>query len=95
MMATSKRFDELVESWTQAACREWGYAPPGADYYERIARRLPDGLRALIARGVTEGVIGCQGTKFVLNRLPGKGPYAWFSKRSVPHEPSPSWEYFV
>lgn len=46
--------------------------------------------------GVKEGLIIPQGLKFTLKDLPqGKGPYAWFSRRSMPKEPSPNWEYFV
>ena len=89
-------FGALLRGWVGAACREWGYPEPGEDYYERIFRRLPEGLCTLLAVGVKEGSIIPQGPKFTLKDLPqGKGPYAWFSRRSAPKEPSPNWEYFV
>ena len=85
-----------MRSWARAACEAWGYPEPDARFYERVERRLPAGLRALVAAGVEEGAIIPAGPKFTVRGLaPGKGPYAWFSQRSAPREPSPNWEYFV
>ncbi len=91
----SDQFDMCIRDWSRAACEAWRCPEPGDDYYERISRRLPDGLRSLIALGVGEGYIIPDGAKFTLKGLPGKGPYAWFSRRSTPAAPSPNWEYFV
>lgn len=90
-----EKFREFVQDWARAACERWGCPEPGEDYYDRISRRLPEGLRTLLATGVEEGLVIPQGPKFTLKGLPGKGPYAWFSRRSTPKEPSPNWEYFV
>ncbi len=81
--------DKYIREWVRSACVAWRYGEPGPDYYERIVQRLPAGLRSLLAAGIEEG------PKFTLRGLTGKGPYAWFSKRSTPREPSPNWEYFV
>lgn len=86
---------DYLREWVRAACDVWRYPEPGEAYYDRISRRLPEGLRTLVASGVTEGLIVPQGHKFTLKGLPRKGPYAWFSKRSTPKEPSPNWGYFV
>lgn len=92
----AEEFREFVQGWARAACEAWRYPEPGDEYYDRVFRRLPEGLRTLIAAGVREDLIIPQGAKFRLKDLPaGKGPYAWFSRRSAPKEPSPNWEYFV
>lgn len=87
--------DNYLRGWVSAACEAWRYPEPEEEYYTRLARRLPQGLRTLLGVGIAEGIIIPQGPKFTLKGLPGKGPYAWFSKRSMPKEPSPNWEYFV
>jgi hypothetical protein len=87
--------DERLREWVRSACVAWRYSEPGPDYYERIAQRLPAGLQTLLAAGIEEGLILPQGPKFTLRGLAGKGPYAWFSKRSTRRTPSPNWEYFV
>lgn len=92
----AEEFREFVQGWARAACEGWRYPEPGDEYYDRVFRRLPEGLRALIAAGVREDLIIPQGVKFRLKNLPvGKGSYAWFTRRSTPKEPSPNWEYFV
>lgn len=87
-------FDRYLREWVRAACEVWQYPLPGEDYYERLSRRLPEGLRALVAAGVSEGYVIPDGPRFTLRDLPGKGPYAWFSHRTR-KEPAPNWEYFV
>lgn len=88
-------WDGCLRGWVCAACEVWRYPEPAEAYYDRIARRLPEGLRTLVAAGVTEGLIIPRGYKFTLKGLIGKAPYAWFSQRSTPKEPSPNWEYFI
>jgi hypothetical protein len=89
------RFDSWLREWVGVACDAWHYPEPDEAYYERLRRRVPEGLRALIALGVADGLVVPEGAKFTLRGLPGKGPYAWFSRRSTPKEPTPNWEYFV
>ena len=84
-------FDQCLRGWVRAACEAWRYPEPQEDYYTRLARRLPQGLRTLLGVGISSGIILPQGSKFSLKDLSGKGPYAWFSKRSTPKEPSPNW----
>jgi hypothetical protein len=65
---------------------QWGYPEPDQNYYERVGRRLPAGLRTLLAAGVEDGANIPAGPKFTVRGLPpGKGPYAWFSRRTAPH----------
>lgn len=89
-------FDAYFRDWVEVACEAWQYPHPGDDYYERVSRRLPEGLRALVTVGVREGLIIPQGFMFTLLGHPGKGPYTWFSHQRFPRkEPAPNWEYFV
>jgi hypothetical protein len=89
-------FEELLRTWGDAACSEWGY-PNVTDEWLAIAlQRLPAGLGTAVAHGVTsEQVTIVEGHRFTLEGLEsGKGPYAFFS-RSSHGEPAPNWEYFV
>lgn len=71
----AEEFREFVQGWARAACEAWRYPEPGDEYYDRVFRRLPEGLRTLIAAGVREDLIIPQGAKFRLKDLPaGKGP---------------------
>lgn len=54
---TTDAFTNHLMAWTRAACTEWGWREPGHDYYERIANRLPEGLRTLLANGIEQGLI--------------------------------------
>lgn len=93
---TIEAFENHLVAWTRAACREWGWREPGHVYYERVANRLPEGLRALLSEGIEQGLIIPQGKTFTLKGLaPGKGPYSWFSRHSAERGPNPNWEYFV
>lgn len=89
-------FDTCFRSWTAAACSEWKWHEPDEGYFHRAYERLPEGLRTLIARGVTSGLVIPSGRQFTLRGLaPNKGPYAWFSRHTQDKGPNPNWEYFV
>lgn len=88
-------FDEHIRNWAASACEEWKYPSPSDSWYKKVYSRLPNGLRRIIAQGVTEGCIIPIGPKFTLAGIKGgKGPYAWFS-RSPSKALAPNWEYFV
>jgi hypothetical protein len=59
-----------LRDWVQAACEAWQYPHPGEEYYDRISRRLPEGLRALVTIGVREGLIIPEGLTFTLRGHP-------------------------
>jgi hypothetical protein len=60
-----------------------------------VERRLPPGLRALVADGVGRGMVEVVGHRFRPVDLPeNKGPYAFLS-RSAAKRPALNWEYFV
>jgi hypothetical protein len=89
-------FDSELRGWVLAACREWSWSEPSSEYYAGIVARLPEGLRTLLASGLSEGLIVPHGWRFTLKGLPpGKGPYQWFSERRWENGPHPNWEYFV
>ncbi len=83
-----------VLGWGAAAAQAFGYPPPDELWAETLTRRLPVGLLSSIEYGVGEGLVVVEGHQFTFPRLPGKGPYAWFS-RSPRAAPGPNWEYFV
>ncbi len=90
-----RAFESLVTEWAEAACRDWGYPRPPADWIDRVEARLPTGLRSAVAEGVQRGVIVVDGHRFTLAGLAaGKGSYAFFSRSST-RVPAPNWEYFV
>lgn len=91
-----RSFDEIIWSWAEAACSDWGYPSLPADWLEMIGRRLPPGLQQAIAEAVGNGsILVVDGHRFSLRGLaPSKGPYAFFS-RSERQVPAPNWEYFV
>ena len=96
MGMTTGSFMNHLAAWTRAACREWGWREPGHDYYERVASRLPEGLRIFLTEGIEHGLILPRGRTFTLKNLaPGKGPYSWFSRHNAERGPNPNWEYFV
>ncbi len=89
-------FDKYLKAWVRVACGDWGYPEPQDKYYEKVHRRLPAGLRALLGQGLKEGLIIPKGRTFKLKGLsPKKGPYNWFSRYSAAKIPAPNWEYFV
>ncbi len=89
-------FDKHFRAWVASACADWNYPNPTKQYFEKVNRRLPQGLRISLGIGIEEGVIIPQGHEFVLEGLsPSKGPYNWFSKFQSSKEPAPNWEYFV
>jgi hypothetical protein len=88
--------DKLLRESIAAACAEWGWREPTDAYFTELHRRLPAGLRAIVARGHAESLIVTNGWKFTLKDLTAaKGPYQWFSKRRWNNGPHPNWEYFV
>ena len=93
---TAEDFDAHFRRWVAAAVAEWNFPPPPEPYYAKTYKRLPAGLRTLLAQGIAEGLIIPRGRTFMLTGLdPSKGPYAWFSKYAAEQRPNPNWEYFV
>lgn len=93
--ALLQKFDTYFRDWVRTACQEWNYPMPSAGYYAEVYERLPEGLRALLALGLSKGLIVPTGRAFTLEGLPSKkGPYNWFSHSST-KKPAPNWEYFV
>jgi hypothetical protein len=91
-----EEFDRYFKDWVASACKDWGYLEPSNEYFARVYRRLPEGLRVLLGLGVKEEIIISQGRTFTLKGLsPKKGPYNWFSQYSSAKEPAPNWEYFI
>jgi hypothetical protein len=90
-----KEFDAYFRDWVKATCQEWSYPLPSDKYYEKVYERLPNGLKSLLASGISKGLIIPKGRTFTLKGLPPtKGPYSWFSRNRNP-KPAPNWEYFV
>jgi hypothetical protein len=88
-------FRSLLVDWAAAACEEWGYPPVDEGWADAVERRLPPGLRALVADGVEQGTVEVVGHRFRPVDLPeNKGPYAFLS-RSAAERPALNWEYFV
>lgn len=89
-------FEESFRKWTEIACKEWRYETPSDDYYERVRKRLPAGLRSILGYGIDKGFIVEHGKEFSLKGLPeDKGPYNWLSRYTAKRQPSPNWEYCV
>lgn len=88
-------FDEHLRIWLRAACAKWGCVEPGSAYLTSVNERLPVGLRTLLFRGISDGLILPDGLYFHLKELPHKGPYQWFSNRNWHGGPHPNWEYFI
>jgi len=91
-----EKFNQHFKDWVSSACKDWDYPEPSDEYFARVHRRLPEGLRVSLGLGLKEGLIISQGRTFTLKGLsPKKGPYNWFSRYSSAKEPAPNWEYFV
>lgn len=89
-------FQFHLRLWVKSACAEWGLAEPGEEYYTLFNERLPVGLRTLLARGLSEGLILIEGHRFRPKALASqKGPYQWFSNYSWHAGPHPNWEYYI
>jgi hypothetical protein len=94
-LTSALSFRDLLLVWAAAACDEWGYPPVDEAWSADVERRLPPGLRALVADGVEQGTVTVIGHRFRPVDLPGnKGPYAFLS-RSATKRPALNWEYFV
>jgi hypothetical protein len=91
-----QEFDKHFKDWVSSACKDWSYPEPSDEYFARVYKRLPEGLRVLLGLGVKEGLIISQGRTFTLKGLsPKKGPYNWFSRYPSAKDPAPNWEYFI
>jgi len=89
-------FNEHFLKWVNSACGEWSYPEPSKAYYEKVNKRIPEGVRTLIGEGIKQDIILTHGHKFLLKGLtPNKGPYSWFSKNDSVREPNPNWEYYI
>ena len=89
-------FLDVIDRAAASFCAQHGYPDVTDTWRASVAARLPIGLRLAMAEAVLRGVIAVPtGTAgFVIPALPGKGPYALFS-RSSKRVPAPNWEYFV
>ena len=75
-------FQVHLRRWVKSACAEWSGAERGEEYYTVFNERLPIGLRTLLARGLSEGLILVEGHRFRLKGLASqKGPYQLFRNR--------------
>jgi hypothetical protein len=91
-----KNFDQHVKGWALRACDEWGFPKPSAEYFEKIRKRLPSGLRATVGFGIDRGIVIASGCTFRIEGLAeAKGPYNWFSRDNVKCIPNPNWEYYI
>ena len=91
-----RSFRLLLLDWATAACEDWGYPPVDEAWFDNVERRLPPGLRALVADGVELGTVEVLGYRFRPVDLPAtKGPYAFLSRAEATERPNPNWEYFV
>lgn len=89
-------FDNAIEVWLEAACREWSFPISMSEQLLSIQQRLPIGTRESIGQGILEGEVVTEGHRFRLRSLDRKkGPYAWFSRYESVRRPGPNWEYFV
>ena len=89
-------FQVHLRRWVKSACAEWSVAEPGEEYYTVCNERLPIGLRTLLARGLSEGLILVEGHRFRLQGFASqKGPYQLFSNRPWQGGPHPNWEYYI
>jgi hypothetical protein len=91
-----EQFDEQLATWVAAACRDWSFPEPSAEFFANINSRLPVGLRSTIGFGLAREIVIPRGYTFTLKGLPPhKGPYMWFSRDNTERKPHPNWEYYV
>jgi hypothetical protein len=95
MTMSTEHFDNLFSEWANLAAHEWGYPEPSDDFYSKFNRRIPEGIRSTLSRGLANGIIIPKGHKFTLAGLTEGKRYSWFSKFTSAKEPAPNWEYFV
>lgn len=96
-------FDKFFEKIVMITCEQWDYELPRDEYYINVYKRLPLGLRNVIASGLVSGIvktnIGLTKKKSAAFRPIGvsekKGPYAWFERNNQTKQPQPCWEYFI
>jgi len=89
-------FNDYFRLWLGSACSEWNLPKPNGDYYNSAFDRIPVGLRKILTRGISDGLILTEGLRFRPKDIaPHKGPYQWFSNRDWHGGPHPNWEYFV
>ena len=92
----STEFDLAFRRWVNSACEDWGYRKQGEDYYSTAYSTLPEKIRALLGKGLKDGIVIPQGRRFTLKGLSSeKGPYNWFSRYSKCARPALNWEYFI
>ncbi|CAB4598993.1 MAG: hypothetical protein F2534_21590 [Actinobacteria bacterium] len=94
--AAADRFASEFDAATAVFCHQNEYPPVDGEWRASVDQRLPVGLRSILGEALTAGLIELpSGTSgFRLPALPGKGPYALFS-RSSRGVPAPNWEYYV
>jgi hypothetical protein len=44
-------FDGHLRQWVRAACQAWGCPEPKHEDYDRVDRRLPEGVPSLVLAG--------------------------------------------
>jgi hypothetical protein len=101
-VASGEEFDRFFRKIVKSTCERWGYDLPRDDYYTNVYKRLPLGLRMIIASGLSSGIItdvAVSKSKSAAFRPVGvpetKGPYSWFERNNQKKQPQPCWEYFI
>lgn len=101
-VASGEEFDRFFKRIVKSTCEQWGYDLPKDDYYTNVYKRLPRGLRMIIASGLSSGIItdvAVSKSKSAAFRPVGvpetKGPYSWFERNNQKKQPQPCWEYFI
>jgi hypothetical protein len=96
------RFDRFFREIVHRTCAEWNYPVPGEEYFSKVYRRLPPGLRSMISLGLSRGLIrevARSKTGAAAFRPIGvpdsKGPYSFFEKDKERRQPNPCREYLV
>lgn len=101
-IASAEEFDGFFRKIVKRTCEQWDYTLPKEDYYTNVYKRLPLGLRMIIASGLSSGIITdvpMSKSKSAAFRPAGvletKGPYSWFERNNQKKQPQPCWEYFM
>jgi hypothetical protein len=96
------QFDRFFREIVHRTCAEWGYPVPGEEYFSKVYRRLPPGLRSMISLGLSQGLImdvprsRTGSAAFRPIGVPdSRGPYSFFEKDNERRQPNPCREYLV
>ena len=53
----TNKLDAYFRKWVKSTCLEWGYQIPTKKYFDKVYKRLPSGVRIILAEGVEKGII--------------------------------------